>query len=169
MVNIDVEYPDKYALLIHNIYAVGRDLGFFEGYAISQYIQDKLYQDDYGDVWIDKHWSESICCNRLYDRRDFVLFQILIFSLKELWDAGEVNIGVTYNGIKKRPLLGKSRQRPGLEPIDHIRRAKRIWQSVNYKNTMLVKLCKKTMPVIPGRITICCACFGKPKRILAAI
>ena len=168
MVKITVNAPDQYKLLEPMIYESGRALGFFDADGgLSRMVLDCLYEDEIGDVWLDKFWPRCLCSAEGYNKKEFVNFQVLVYSAKTLYDSGLIDISVEWNGHKMKPCIGKNKPRTG-EVIKQIKQAKKIWNIKKYTdNRKLFRQCENTRKTYsPGMIRICCVCFPKPIKIL---
>ena len=167
MVEFRMLAPEKYNLLWPMIFESGKKLGFFtEDGRLSKFVSKKLYEKD-GAVWLEPFWCESVCGNGGFDKKEFVNFQVLAYSAKELWDKKEIAVGIKYNGQDMRPLIGPNKQRKGDDIIKKIKLSKENW-NIRFRmhRIKMTARCKaRGAHREPGWIPLCCVCFAKPMKI----
>ena len=169
MVKLTVTAPDEYKMIEPMIYESGKVLGFFDtNNDISQWLQNKLFKKDDGSVWLEPFWPTDICGSSGFNKKEFVNFQVLIYSAKELYDDGIIKIDVEWEGEKMVPCIGKNKSRKSDNIIKDIKRAKNVWNTIKHmENNRLFSKCTTRKIELPKEyIKICCVCFSKPIRIL---
>lgn len=160
MVEFKYDINNKYATIIPNIIASGKELGFFNADGtVAKYITDKLHEDERGNVCAGKHLFEVGCSRGGYDKTEFVNFQVLVYKLKTLIDAGEFAVDVYWKGRKMTPGIGKNKRAETDDVIKDIKKAKRRWDMVMDRRKVW-KCPLKPRDLVPGMIHICCVCVA---------
>jgi hypothetical protein len=169
MVKVLFAEQGKYDLLLSMIYDSGKVCGFFNSdNSIRQEILDKLHYDNDGNVIIDGYWPEYICKDGGCDKKEFINFQIMVYSFKQLVDDGKIKIDIFYDNKPMKPNLNKNKIRGDGDIIQRIKKAKHQWGvlTINKKKKRKIKCPYKLQEMKNNKTLLCCVCVREDTIIL---
>lgn len=139
---------------IQEVLDLGIKLNFFSSKEDNYYLlHNNILSFTNEGIALNKFWSYYLCGENGVNKRDFVKIQILVYELREIYEAGLININIYYGDKEYEFNLDKVKDRIGTTK-DMIKQYKREFKTES-------KGCNITKKFEDGYIKICCVCGNK--------
>lgn len=138
------------------------EYGYFEKpdvFCLKEYIIDNMEVLE-GKVYIKPFWNRYLCYTGGVKKSDFVIIQLLLYELAEMFNNGILTFKIELDGKELNPYWNPTRKRKGKDTKDMIRGNKKI-MNYNRKKIHYLDKCHSRAneySVMPGWIKPCCVC-----------